>query len=117
MHGVPTTHAVPPRPRPARRAARTLFPVAAQLLAAESDLDRMGLLLRISDALIIKQSRALRQACMSAGFKMGCDFLDVREASLHANRDRQGHLPAEFQRSLQIWCNGFVALSQERSDG
>ena len=100
------------RPAPRRRSA--MFPLAQQILGAESDLDRVGLVLRIPDAILVAKGRILREACMSAGFRMGCQYLELRETALHANRDKNGQMPERFQRSLEIWRAGFVALLGER---
>lgn len=109
---------------PARRAARFvpeasrrapmvdgLFPVARQILAAETSAACAVILLRVADDTLVTKGQVLREACLAAGFSLGAQYLDIRIAALTAVRDREGRLPEQHVRALEIWRRGLVALA------
>jgi len=89
-----------------------LFPIARQILAAETDRACAAILLRLADDTLVTKGQVLREACLAAGFGMGTQFLDIRLAALSAVRDREGRLPEQHVRAVENWRRGLVALAQ-----
>ncbi|MBJ3783389.1 hypothetical protein [Devosia sediminis] len=90
------------------------FFVVDQLLEAENNAVRAGLLLRLPDAVVASKVVQMQAACREVGFELGSDFLDVRLAHQSAMRDRQGNLPSPIVEQLEYWRRGMVAIAEAR---
>lgn len=88
-----------------------MFPIARQILEAETDQRRAAILLRVPDDTVAIRGELLQRACEQCGFTLGVHFLEHRLAVLTATRDRDGKLPAHCLQTLEIWRRGFVALA------
>lgn len=111
---IPARRAARFDPETVRRApvaAEGLFPIARQILEAETDQRRAAILLRVPDDTVATKGDLLKQACAEAGFTMGATFLELRIGALTATRDRDGKLPEQYLRTFETWRRGFVALA------
>lgn len=92
-----------------------LFPVVGHLLAAGSDAERAGILLRLSDAVLLAYPMPIAEACAARGFVDGQLFAALRAALLCRTRDAHGLLPersvAELE-GLRVRLSHLAALKE-----
>lgn len=90
------------------------FPIVDQLHAAKSNRDRAGVLLRISDAVLLPFQSQISLACTLGRFEAGSSFIAWRVAALCATRDAHGLLPDLVATELEQWR---VTLSKYAAGG
>lgn len=69
------------------------FPIIRDIQEAKTDADRAEILLRLSDAMLLKYSEVFIASCNRAGFVDGVAFVTARYAALVAVRDAHGQVP------------------------
>lgn len=79
----------------------TMFPPAAQIIAAASDARRAAIILRLPDALTFTHAEPLMAACRDAGFVAGAEFILIRSTAFSAVRQIDGRLPAPIAAAIQ----------------
>lgn len=89
------------------------FPIVAMIEEADGQAARAVLVLRTPDAVLLGHGPAIQDACLAAGFGLGAQYVAVRIALLSAVRDRQGLIPAEYERNAETWRRGLVAFAAQ----
>ena len=90
----------------------SMLPILRQLLDADGDAVRAGVLLRLPDTILLKYRPAIEKACQRARFDAGLAFLDVRLAALRAVRGADGRLPPDYAADLERMLDAFAAAGQ-----
>jgi len=87
--------------QPERPDDEAVFPVVGQILAAGSDAERAGILLQLSDAVLLAYPMPIAEACAARGFVDGQLFAALRAALLCRTRDAHGLLPERAVAELE----------------
>jgi len=98
-----------------RRREEGLFWITRQILRADDDAQRAGILLRIPDLVIAGRDKELIEACQACQFADGAAYVTVRAAVVSATRDETGQLPAEHADRLERCRCGMVAIAGKTS--
>ena len=75
----------------------SMLPIIRQMLDAESDRARAGILLTVSDQVLMKYREVFEATCRRAGFDHGVEFIAWRRAAWCAVRQPDGRLKPEFE--------------------
>lgn len=75
----------------------SMLPIIRQMLDAESDRARAGVLLAVSDQVLMKYRDVFEATCRRAGFDLGVEFIAWRRAAWCAVRQQDGRLKPEFE--------------------
>lgn len=89
----------------------SMLPILRELIDADGDAARAGVLLRLPDTILLKYRTAIEKACLRAHFDAGLAFLDVRLAALRAVRGADGRLPPDFSADLERMLDAFAATA------
>ena len=78
----------------------SMVPLLRQMLEADDDRARAGILLRVPDMVLAKYRGGFVAACAKARFDAGEAFIAARIAAMWAVRDGCGRLPADVEMHL-----------------
>lgn len=79
------------------------LPLVDLLQHAGDNRARAGLLLTLSDAMLLPYQSQLALVCAVNQFQAGQDFLAYRVAALCSQRDAHGLLPPSIAKELEAW--------------
>lgn len=89
----------------------TMLPILRELIDADGDAARAGVLLSLPDTILLKYLPPIEAALKRARFDAGLAFIDVRLSALRAVRGADGRLPAEHRVDLDRWLDAFAAVA------
>jgi len=90
----------------------TMMPVIRQMLDADGDAVRAGILLSVPDLILAKYAGEFDKACAKGRFDLGREFIVLRLDAMRAVRDEQGLLPIKLDPQCSAVRMALMAIAR-----